>query len=114
MGLHGGTGHHLGHGGAGIQTGQLAQCRRGKQHGAHFVEVDAGDHRVLHIGCSGRDDFGAQGADADKGAGGQLEVLGDAAIEFQAQGGACGVDPLHRVASAEKTFFVKGVCRFLG
>ena len=47
------------------------------------------------------DDSGAHRPDADPGAGGQLEILGDAAVERQALGRVALVDPFQRVAKRD-------------
>jgi hypothetical protein len=53
--------------------------------------------------------LGPQRPHADKGTGGELEVLGDTAIEFQSQLDIARVYPSDRVAAFEKAFFVKCV-----
>ena len=71
----------------GRQAGELAHRRRREDQRADFLEVEAGDHRVLHVGRAGGDDLGAQRPHADEGAGGELEVFGDAAVERAGPGG---------------------------
>jgi hypothetical protein len=92
------------------QAGELANGGGGKEQRAHFVAVDAGDHRVLHVGRGGGDDPGPQRPHADEGAGGQLEVLGDAAVEAQAAGAgwrrrsSSTASPVRRSPSSSKHF----------
>ena len=54
------------------------------------------------------DDLGAHRPDADPGAGGELEILGDAAVELEALGGIGLVDPFDGVAKPIKAFFIEG------
>ena len=73
---------------AGASAGSSAKRAAGveareDQH-ADLAAVDAGDHHVLHQRVAGGDDLRAQRPDRDEGAGGELEVLGDAAVEHEA------------------------------
>ena len=94
--------------GDGLAWQQARRCGWNHQR-ADFLEVDARQHHVLHIGRTCCDDFGAQWAHADKGAGGQLEVFGNPAVKAQAGVDVGVVNPLHRIASTKKTFLVEGL-----
>ena len=73
-----------------------------------FVAVDAGDHDVAHQRRAGRDEARAQRADADPGAAGELEILGNAAVEIEAGVEIVGIGRLERIAEFVKAFFVEG------
>ncbi|MCY1356269.1 hypothetical protein D9M69_427140 [compost metagenome] len=105
---------HVVHRGIRGQVAEVAHRRGGEHHGTDFLEVDAGEHHVLDVGCAGRDDLAAQRTDAHEGAGGELEVFGDAAVEAQAAVDVAVVDPLHRVAGGEEAFVVEGLGGGLG
>ena len=99
----------------GRQAGERAAAveAREDQH-ADLVAVDAGDHDVLHARVAGGDDLRAQRADRDEGAGRELEVLGDAAVEHEA---ALRVAPGRRldgVAAAVEALVVERLGRLLG
>src|SRR3989338_10290438 len=81
---HGGVVEHVVHGCVSGQVAEVAHRRGGEHHGTDLLEVDAGEHHVLDVGCAGRDDLAAQRTHAHEGAGGELEVFGDAAVELQA------------------------------
>ena len=70
----------------------------GKHQHGDVVAVGAGDHRVAHQRRAMVDELRAQRAGADPGAAGELEVLGEAAVEQQALAGIGGIDELQRVA----------------
>ena len=99
----------------GVQRLQLLpQARRenlGRQPASRFGQEDqrtdfaalvAGDHRVLHQRRQCTDQAQAQRTDADPGAGRQLEILGDAAVEIEALAEVVRVGRLERVAELER------------
>ena len=67
----------------------------------------AGDHDVQRQRRESRQRRLAQGADMHPGAAGELEVLGDAAVEAQALLGMLRVDERSRIAKAEVAFVVE-------
>jgi hypothetical protein len=71
--------------------------------------VVAGDDHVLRQRRQRGDDLHAQRAHRDPGAGGQLEVLGDAAVEDHALLGPRLVGQQAGVADAVVAFFVEGL-----
>ncbi len=56
--LHRSACYHLLHGGVGPEAGQLAHLLRREDQRADFLQVDAGEHHVLHVGRAGGDDLG--------------------------------------------------------
>ena len=68
----------------------------------------AANDDVLRKAGGLREDPRAQRPDADPRAGGELEVLGQAAIEDEALARIVGIDELHRVAEPIEAFFVEG------
>ena len=73
----------------------------------HFVTVDACYHHVAHQRRASRDEPRAQRTDADPGAAGELEILGDAAIEIEAGVKIARIRGLDRVPEFIKTFLVE-------
>ena len=71
------------------------------------IAVRAGDHDVAHIGRAMRDEGDAQRPDADPGAGRELEVLGDAALEQQALFGVGRIVEPQRVAEPVEALLVE-------
>ena len=74
----------------------------------------SGDQRVLHDRRRRSDRVGAQRADMHEGAGGELEVLDDAAGEDDALQGILGIDEHAGIADAVKSFFVERGFRQIG
>ena len=99
---------HVVHRRVGWQSRERTHGRGREHHGADFLHVQASDDHVLDVRCTGGNDLAAQRSDADEGAGGQLEVFGDPAVELQALVHIGLVDPLERVAGLEETFLVEG------
>src|SRR5580693_9253118 len=56
----------------------------GKHQRGDVVTVAAGQHHIAHQRCKMRDERGAQRPDADPGAGRELEIFGEAAVEQEA------------------------------
>ena len=75
----------------------------------HLVAVQPGDHGVPHARIAFAHDACPQRPDADEGAGGELEVLRDAAVETQAALGVPAVEPAHGVPRAVEPFLVEGL-----
>ena len=83
------VGRHLGHAGTRMQAaGQLRSGRQQQHQHAQTHAVVARNHGVVDVGRTSTDHGSSQGAHIDPGAGGQLEVFGDAAIESKAPLGA--------------------------
>jgi hypothetical protein len=95
---------------AGRQVGveRAAGADVGEHQGADERLPAAGDHRVERQRRERRDRGAAQGSAVHPGAAGELEVLGDAAIEPQAPLGMPGIDQRHRIAETEVAFVVEG------
>ncbi len=108
MRLHRRTGQHLRQRGLVTQAAERAAGRGvGEHHGTHLVVAQAGNDHILNTRGTRRNDLVAQRSYADKGAGGQLEVFGNAAIKLQAQVQVGFVNPLHRIARTEEAFFIE-------
>ena len=83
------------------------RCRTQKHQRADLVAVVAGDHGVLDERVAGGDQLHADRARVHPGAGDELEILGDAAVEDEAFLGRRRVGELHRVADAVVAFLVE-------
>ena len=81
---------------------------------ADLVAAMAGHHDVLRQGCQRGDARNAQRADADPGAGVELEILGDAAVEEQAEFGPVRIGEFHGIADQIKAFRVERLRGQLG
>ena len=77
------------------------------------MPVRARDHHVLHIRRTLADDAGTQRPDTHKCAGAELEVLGDAPVEHEAQFGVRFVHEAQGVAGAVVAIGVEGLGREL-
>jgi hypothetical protein len=75
---------------------------------ADLVAIGTGDDDVARIGFELRQQARAQRADIHPGAGGELEVLGDAAVEQQALAGIVGVLELERVTELVEPIGIEG------
>ena len=69
--------------------------------------VGAGDDQVLHVWRETLEQAEAERADGDPGAGHELEVLGDAAVEAEAEVEVVRVGGDEGVAEAEIAFIVE-------
>ena len=76
-----------------------------------IVAIRTGEHHVAHIGREMVDETGPQHADPGPGAGGQLEILGEPAVEQQTLAGIVRVDEFERIAQLVEAFRVKGLAR---
>ena len=76
--------------------------------GGDVVAVGSRQYDVTHQRRAMRDKRHAQRSDADPGAGGELEVLGNAPVEKKAFGRIGGVLEFERVADFIKPFLVEG------
>src|SRR6266850_1580511 len=87
--------------------GALLGCGAQKHERPDLVAVVAGDDCVLDQRIGRGDELHAHGTHVDPGAGGELEVLGDAAVEDDALHRLLGIGELHRVADAVEPFLVE-------
>ena len=78
---------------------------------ADLVAVVAGDHRILDQRVAGGDQLDADRAGVDPGAGRELEILGDAAIENDALRRIVGIGELDRVADPIEVLLIEGGLR---
>ena len=93
---------------------QLAEGGRRRPHqGGCVVLVLARDHCIMDPRGARRHEVRAQGADADPGAGGQLEILGHAPVENQALRRIGLIDEFRRVPKAVEAFLVESLLRLL-
>jgi hypothetical protein len=90
---------------------QLARLRRREDQRPGLGAVVAGDHHVLRQRGQRGHDLHAQRAHADPGAGGELEVLGHAAVELHAGFGPRLVGQQPGVADAVVALVVEGLRR---
>ena len=86
FGAHALVGEQSGDGSIGREIGRklAAGIGIGKHQRGDVVAVGAGQHHVAHQRREMRDERGAQRPDADPGAGRELEIFGEAAVEQQA------------------------------
>ena len=80
----------------------------GEDQRGDFVAVGAGEHHVAHERRAMRDEGRAQRPDADPGAGRELEILGDPAVEQETLCRLGRIGEFERVADLVEAFFVEG------
>src|SRR6185437_15565926 len=73
----------------------------------YLVAVDAGNHHIPHQRRASGDKARAERPDTDPRAAGQLEVLGNAAVEIEAGAEIVGIDRLEGVAEFVESFGVE-------
>ena len=83
----------------------------GEDQRADEVAVEPGQHDVADQRRAGRDHAGAHGGEIDPGAGRELEVLADAAVEDEALGQIVGIGEFQRVADLVEALLVEGLAR---
>ena len=83
----------------------------GKHQRGKVVAVGACKHDVAHIGREMVDEASPQRPNAGPGAGRQLEVLGNTAVEQQAFAGIMWIGEFQRVSQFVETVFVESVAR---
>ena len=95
--------------GAGARSGAERPAGLDVRHAEHadFVAVVAGNHRVAHVWRKVRDEPRPQRPDADPGAGRELEILFDPAVEDQPLGQSRAIDGAHGVAHAVEALVVE-------
>ena len=99
---------HVGSSRVGGEPGEVAaggQIRKYQRAGK--LAIVAGDDDVLRKAAGRRENPRAQRSDADPRAGGQLEVLGQPAVEDQALRRIVRIDEAHRVAEPVIAFLVE-------
>ena len=99
---------HVVHIGAVGQTGMGAARRDVREHQeANLVAAMAGDHDILRQRRQRGDAGDAQRADADPGAGIELEIFGDAAVEEQSEFGPRRIGKGHGIADQIEAFGIE-------
>ena len=100
---------HIGGAGAVGKAGELAAfVQPGQQQGADLGSVQARQPHILHQRATFCHHPRAQRANADEGAGVELEVFGDAAVEEQAGLRVGCIHPAQGIARSVEACFVEG------